>query len=58
MEVCKVSERYVFQQMKKHEFVTSDLRTQRTTFEDGTWIEVNFDTEEVFRSIEEETQKK
>ncbi|MBR2950670.1 MAG: hypothetical protein IKC46_12550 [Lachnospiraceae bacterium] len=58
MEVCKVSERYVFQQMKKHEFVTSDLRTQRTTFEDGTWIEVNFDTEEVTRSIEEETQKK
>lgn len=50
MEVCRVSEQYAFQRMIKHEFVTADLRTQRTTFEDGTTIEVNFDTEEVIRS--------
>ena len=51
MEVCKASEQFAFQQMVKHEFVTPDLRTQRTTFEDGTTIEVNFDTEEVIRTF-------
>jgi len=32
--------------MVKHEFISDDYRNQRTTFSDGTVIEVDFDKEE------------
>lgn len=45
--VCGNAERLACQPMLKHEFVTPDMRTQRTTFGSGVTVEVNFDTDEV-----------
>ncbi len=45
-EVCALSEKLTHCQMVRHEFVSEDRRIQRTTFSDGTVVEVNFDTEE------------
>ena len=44
---CANAEKLALQPMLKHEFVTEDRRTQRTTFADGTTVTVNFDTDEV-----------
>lgn len=45
-KACALSEKLALTEMVKHEFISSDYRCQRTTFSDGTVIEVNFDTEE------------
>ncbi len=45
--VCANAEKLALQAMVKHEFISPDGRVQRTTFADGTKVEVNFDTEEV-----------
>jgi len=42
-----MAEKLAHQTIVRHEFVSADLRTQRTTFSDGTVIEVNFDTDEI-----------
>lgn len=47
MEICEYAEKMTFQPMVKHEFLTVDQRIQRTTFADGSMVEVNFDTNEV-----------
>jgi hypothetical protein len=44
---CANAENLALQPMLKHEFVSADRRTQRTTFADGTTVTVNFDTNEV-----------
>lgn len=44
---CAMAEKLAHQTIVKHEFISADRRTQRTTFSDGTVIEVNFDTDEV-----------
>ncbi|MBO4298856.1 MAG: hypothetical protein J5602_03810 [Clostridia bacterium] len=43
---CESAERLACQEMLRHEFVDGDFRRQRTTFADGTVIEVDFNTEE------------
>lgn len=45
--VCESAERLAYTAMVRHEYLSADGRIQRTTFEDGTKITVNFDTEEV-----------
>lgn len=47
MPACENAERLALQKMVKHEFLTPDRRIQRTTFEDGSTVTVNFDTDEV-----------
>lgn len=49
MEICEYAEKMAFEQMVKHEFLSDDLRIQRTTFSDGSIVEVNFDTNEIVR---------
>ena len=44
--VCEISEKLALCEMVSHEFISDDMRRQRTTFSDGTVIEVDFDTEE------------
>ena len=44
--VCGISEKLALCEMVSHEFISDDMRRQRTTFSDGTVIEVDFDTEE------------
>ena len=46
-EVCSMAEKLAHQTIVRHEFISADRRTQRTTFSDGTVIEVNFDTDEI-----------
>ena len=43
---CSLAEKLAFCEMVKHEFISDDYRKQRTTFSDGTVIEVDFDKEE------------
>ena len=43
---CESAEKLAFCEMVKHEFLSDDYRRQRTTFSDGTVIEVDFDKEE------------
>lgn len=43
---CESAEKLALCEMVKHEFISSDFRCQRTTFSDGTVIEVDFDKEE------------
>lgn len=43
---CALSEKLALCEMVKHEFLSDDFRKQRTTFSDGTTIEVDFDKEE------------
>ena len=43
---CASAEKLAYCEMTKHEFLSDDYRRQRTTFSDGTTIEVNFDTNE------------
>lgn len=50
MDVCEFAGKYATMQMVKHEFITADHRIQRTTFEDGTTIVVDFDTDNVVRT--------
>lgn len=45
-EICGISKKLAFEQMIKHEFIDNNYRVQRTTFSDGTEIEVNFDSRE------------
>ena len=47
VRVCEVAEKLTHARMVRHEYLSRDGRTQRTTFSDGTKITVNFDTEEV-----------
>lgn len=42
--LCNISKRLAFTPMIKHEFVDNNTRVQRTYFEDGTIIEVDFNT--------------
>lgn len=42
-EACAISKRLAKCRMIKHEFLSYDCRKQRTTFSDGTQIEVDFD---------------
>ena len=49
MEICEYAEKMAFKQMIRHEFLSDDHRIQRTTFSDGSIVEVNFDTDEVVR---------
>ncbi len=44
-EACASAERLACEEMLRHEFIDGNLRRQRTTFSDGTVIEVDFDTE-------------
>ena len=46
-QTCAMAEKLAHQTIVKHEFISPDRRIQRTTFSDGTSIEVNFDTDEV-----------
>ena len=46
-QTCRMVERLALQRMLRHEFVSADGAIQRTVFEDGTVIEVNFETDEV-----------
>ena len=43
---CDLSEKLALCEMVKHEFLSSDYRKQRTTFSNGTIIEVDFNTNE------------
>ncbi|MBQ9511066.1 MAG: hypothetical protein IJR55_05190 [Clostridia bacterium] len=43
---CESAEKLALCEMVKHEFLSDDYRRQRTTFSDGTMVEVNFDTNE------------
>ncbi len=43
---CGLSEKLALCEMVKHEFISDDLRRQRTTFSDGTVVEVDLDTDE------------
>ena len=43
---CESAEKLALCEMVKHEFLSDDYRRQRTTFSDGTVIEVDFDKEE------------
>ena len=45
-EVCENAENLALCEMTRHSFLSSDLRTQRTEFSNGTTVIVNFDTEE------------
>jgi hypothetical protein len=54
--VCELHERVGKMEMLKHEFVGGNFRKQRTTFADGTTVEVNFDTDEY--SIIEGTEQR
>lgn len=45
-EACALSERLATCQMIRHEFLDNTYRKQRTTWSDGTVIEVDFDTNE------------
>ncbi len=45
--VCSMAEKLAHQSIVRHEFISSDRRTQRTIFSDGTVIEVDFDTDEI-----------
>ena len=47
VKVCESAERLTHAAMLRHEYLSRDGRIQRTTFEGGTKITVNFDTEEV-----------
>ena len=42
---CESAQCLAFAEMMRHEFVDGNIRRQKTTFSDGTVIEVNFDTE-------------
>jgi len=44
-ERCAIAERLVHAQMVRHEFLSDDYRRQRTTWSDGTVIEVDFETD-------------
>ena len=46
-QTCRMAEKLALVRMTRHEFVSADGAIQRTVFEDGTVIEVNFDTDEV-----------
>ena len=46
-EACALAEKLAYTEMVRHEFLSEDTRVQRTTFADGTVVEVNFDTEEI-----------
>ena len=46
-ETCRHAEKLAYEAIVKHEFISADRRSQRTTFSDGTIVEVNFDTDEV-----------
>ena len=43
---CELAEKLALCEMVSHEFLSDDYRRQRTTFSDGTTIEVDYDTEE------------
>ena len=43
---CDSAGRLAYCEMLRHEFVDGNLRRQRTTFSDGTVVEVDLDTEE------------
>ena len=43
---CSLAEKLALCEMVKHEFLSDDYRKQRTTFSDGTVVEVDFDTNE------------
>jgi hypothetical protein len=43
---CASAGRLAYCEMLRHEFIDGDLRRQRTTYSDGTVIEVDLDTEE------------
>ena len=43
---CANAEKLALCEMVKHEFLSSDYRRQRTTFSDGTTVEVDFDKNE------------
>lgn len=45
-EACAISERLACCEMVSHEFLSDDFRRQRTTFSDGTVVEVDFDKNE------------
>ncbi len=51
---CSLAEKLALCEMVKHEFLTDDYLIQRTTFSDGTVIEVNFKTEEYKVTTKEE----
>lgn len=40
--VCSIQRKVAMKEMLKHEFIDGDMRRQRTTFADGTMIEVDF----------------
>jgi len=46
-QTCRMAEKLAFARMLRHEFASADGMIQRTVFEDGTVIEVNFETDEV-----------
>ena len=46
LTACESAERLAYQEMVRHEFVDGNPRRQKTTFADGTEIEVNLDTDE------------
>ena len=45
--VCANAEKVALSPIVKHEFLSADYRIQRTTFENGVTVTVNFDTDEV-----------
>ena len=43
LEACGSAEKLAYTEMLRHDFIDGDIRRQKTTFADGTVIEVDFD---------------
>ena len=56
LEVAALAEHCAFLEMTNHEFIGEGYRHQKSTYSDGTTVEVNFDTGETAVQYGKESQ--